>query len=98
MDYSDDPVIAAGMRDSWLRAEGHGADPDRYLIHVDRPRCVVRVSPPLEDRAASLAPIVVVGEDDYEFSVVMWFDQPQTAEEHQGLLDVASRVWATWND
>lgn len=98
MDYSEDPVIEAGMRDSWLRAEGHGADPDRYLIHLDSPRCVVRVAPPLEDRAALLAPIVVVGEDDHEFSVAMWFDQPQTAEAHQALLEEAARVWAAWGE
>lgn len=98
MDYSADPALAAGILDSWLRAEGHGADPDRYLIHVARPRCVVRVSPPLEDRAAALAPIVVVGKDEYEFSVAMWFDEPRSADEHQGLLDVAARVWAAWEE
>ena len=98
MDYSDDPVIAAGMRDSWLRAEGHGAEPDRYLVHVDSPRCIVRVSPPLDERASSLAPIVVVGKDEYAFSVAMWFDEPRSADEHQGLLDVAARVWAAWGE
>lgn len=96
MDYSDDPVYSAGILDSWLRAEGHGSQPDRYLVRLDAPRCLVRVSPPLEDRAASLAPVVVVGDEGDEFWVAVWFDPPQTAEAHQALLEEAARVWATW--
>lgn len=98
MGYTDDPALAAGILDSWLRAEGHGAEPDRYLIHVDAPRCLVRVAPPLTDRAALLDPIVVLGLDDWEFSVAMWFDDVPTAEVHQALLEEAARVWAAWGE
>lgn len=98
MDYSDDPVYSAGILDSWLWAEGHGAQPDRYLVRLDAPRCLVRVTPPLTDRAALLDPIVVLGLDDWEFSVAMWFDDVPTAEVHQALLEEAARVLAAWGE
>lgn len=54
MDYSDDPKYSAGILDSWLWAEGHGAQPDRYLVRLDAPRCLVRVTPPWEDLAVAM--------------------------------------------
>lgn len=98
MDYSDDLAYSAGILDSWLRAESHGTAPDRYLVRLDAPRCLVRVARPLEDRAALLAPLVVVGETGDEFAVALWFDEVQSAEAHQALLEEAARVWAAWGE